>query len=153
MCERKTEAEWQRVTLYAAPQAIEARLKTARQARDAAQRTVDRWEALKALRAGQVEAGTWPEAARRAMDAEEAARQASWAAMTDGDGEQKTGDACTPACWTPAACPSCGNQLPPRGRSVPLAMGGLPACCDEARMNAVVNPRHLWNEEEASARP
>ncbi len=56
---------------------------------------------------------------------------------------------CTSACWTPVACPSCGNSLPPRGRSVPLAMGGIPACCDAARMDSAVNPRHLWNEDEA----
>lgn len=55
---------------------------------------------------------------------------------------------CTPSCWTPVNCPSCGNPLPPHGRSVPLAMN-IPDCCDEARMSPKVNPRHLWNEEEA----
>jgi len=55
---------------------------------------------------------------------------------------------CVPACWTVATCPTCGNQLPPYGRSVPLEMV-IPACCDEARINPAVNPRHLWNEEEA----
>jgi hypothetical protein len=79
-----TEADWQRVTLYAAPQAIEARLKTAERALRAAQRTVDRWEELRVLRAGQVEAGTWPESAKRAAAAEEEERRASWAvAMGD----------------------------------------------------------------------
>jgi hypothetical protein len=77
-----TEADWQRVALYAAPQAIEARLKIAQRARDAAQRTVNRWEALRVLRAGQVEAGTWPESAKRAMAAEEDDRRAAWAAVT-----------------------------------------------------------------------
>jgi hypothetical protein len=60
MPDRMTEADWQRVTLYAAPQAIEARLKTARRALREAQRTVDRWGDLLALRLGQVDAGTWP---------------------------------------------------------------------------------------------
>lgn len=78
MADRMTEADWQRVTLYAAPQAIEARLKTAKRALAAAQRTVDRWEALRVLRAGQVEAGTWPESAKQAMAAEEEARRAAW---------------------------------------------------------------------------
>lgn len=56
---------------------------------------------------------------------------------------------CTPSCWTPVNCPTCGNQLPPRGRSMPPEMG-ITDCCDEARMNSKINPRHLWNEEEAS---
>ena len=64
MADRMTEAGWQRVALYAGPRGIEARLETARRARDAAQRTVDRWEALRVLRAGQAEAGTWPEPAK-----------------------------------------------------------------------------------------
>lgn len=80
MADRMTEADWRRVTLYAAPRAIDARLETARRALAAAQRTVDRWEALKALRASQVEAGTWPESARQAMAAEEEASRAAWAA-------------------------------------------------------------------------
>ena len=57
---RMTADDWRRVERHAAPQAIEARLKTARRALSAAQRTVDRWEALLALRLSQVEAGTWP---------------------------------------------------------------------------------------------
>jgi hypothetical protein len=79
---RMTAADWARVELYAAPQAIEAHLKTARRALAAAQRTADRWESLRALRAGQVEAGTWPEAARQAMAAEEEARLAKWTELT-----------------------------------------------------------------------
>lgn len=81
MADRMTEADWQRVALYAAPQAIEARLETARRALRAAQRTVDRWEALRVLRAGQVEAGTWPESARQAKAAEEDEARARWAAV------------------------------------------------------------------------
>ena len=73
-----TEADWQRVALYAGPRAIEARLETARRALRAAQRTVDRWEALRVLRAGQVEAGTWPASALQAKADEEAEWQASW---------------------------------------------------------------------------
>jgi hypothetical protein len=79
--DRMTEADWQRVTLYAAPRAIEARLETARRALAAAQRTVDRWEALRALRASQVEAGTWPESARQAKAAEEEATRQAWDAL------------------------------------------------------------------------
>jgi FAD/FMN-containing dehydrogenase len=57
---RMTEADWRRVEKHAAPQSIEVRLKAARRALRAAQRTADRWEALLALRLSQVEAGTWP---------------------------------------------------------------------------------------------
>jgi hypothetical protein len=57
---RMTAEDWRRVERHAAPQAIEARLKTARRALSAAQRTVGRWEALLALRLSQVAAGTWP---------------------------------------------------------------------------------------------
>jgi hypothetical protein len=64
-------------------------------------------------------------------------------------GEELPGDTgCTPACWTPVRCPACGSQLPPRSRSVPLE-ANIPDCCDEARMDPDINPRHLWNEEEA----
>lgn len=59
---------------------------------------------------------------------------------------------CSPACWTSVNCPSCGNQLPPRGRSMPPEMG-IMDCCDEARMNPVLNPRHLWTKEEAGDGP
>jgi hypothetical protein len=55
---------------------------------------------------------------------------------------------CTPACWTPVTCPACGNQLPPRARAVPLGMN-IPVCCDTACMDPAINPRHLWNVEEA----
>jgi len=58
--ERMAAEDWRRVERHAAPQAIEARLKRARRALSAAQRTVDRWEALLALRLSQVAAGTWP---------------------------------------------------------------------------------------------
>lgn len=104
--------------------AIKTELIKAQAERDAAQRVLDRWARLALLRRDQVAAGEWPVPAERG--------------------------GCTPACWTPVACPSCGNQLPPRGRSMPLAMGGLPACCDAARMDHAANPRHLWNEEEAN---
>lgn len=58
---------------------------------------------------------------------------------------------CEPPCWTPVPCPACGNQLPPRGRSVPLEMN-IPDCCDRARMNPSINPRHLWSEDETRER-
>ena len=86
MADRMTEADWQRVTLHAAPQAIEARLETARRALRAAQRTVDRWETLRSLRTGQVEAGTWPESARQARAAEEEAAREAWSAVMAGKG-------------------------------------------------------------------
>ncbi len=54
---------------------------------------------------------------------------------------------CTEACWTPVRCPVCGNDLPPRGRSMSPEMG-ITDCCDEARMNAKLNPRHLWSAVE-----
>lgn len=57
---------------------------------------------------------------------------------------------CVPSCWTPVPCPTCGKDLPPRGRAVPIEHF-LAECCDEARMCAVENPRHLWDEEEAAA--
>lgn len=56
-------------------------------------------------------------------------------------------DPCNPACWTAVRCPTCGNDLPPRGRSVPPEWG-IPSCCDEARMDSRVNPRHLWSETD-----
>lgn len=65
MADRMTEKDWRRVERHAAPQAIEARLKTARRHLADAQRTVTRWEALLALRLSQVEAGTWPPAVTR----------------------------------------------------------------------------------------
>ena len=53
---------------------------------------------------------------------------------------------CEANCWTAALCPTCGNDLPPRGRSV-APERGITDCCDEARM-AVSNRRHLWNEHD-----
>jgi hypothetical protein len=53
---------------------------------------------------------------------------------------------CTPVCAEPVKCPVCGNDLPPRGRSVPLAMP-IPACCDKARRTKA-NTRHLWSVDE-----
>ena len=58
-------------------------------------------------------------------------------------------DACGPLCWTAVPCPGCGQSLPPRGRAMPSEMCILD-CCDEARMDPAVNPRHMWSEEEAS---
>ena len=62
---RMTADDWRRVERHAAPQSIEARLKAAVRARDAAQRLVDRWETLLALRRSQVDAGTWPPPVQR----------------------------------------------------------------------------------------
>lgn len=56
---------------------------------------------------------------------------------------------CDEKCWTPVPCPTCGRSLPPRGRSVPLALY-VADCCDDARHDSDINPRHLWdsNDEE-----
>ena len=64
--------------------------------------------------------------------------------MTDND---RPTPGCIPACWTPANCPTCGNRLPPRGRAMPREMG-IQDCCDQARMDPKINPRHLWSESE-----
>ena len=72
---RMTADDWRRAERHAAPQSIEARLKTAVRARDAAQRLVDKWEALLALRLAQVEAGTWPPPVERV----------TWRELKDGD--------------------------------------------------------------------
>jgi hypothetical protein len=58
-----------------------------------------------------------------------------------------TDTGCTPACWTPVPCPTCANPLPPRGRAMPPEMG-ITDCCDRARMDPAVNPRHMWREDE-----
>jgi hypothetical protein len=54
---------------------------------------------------------------------------------------------CIEACWTTVKCQHCSNDLPPRGRSVPPEVG-IPGCCDEARMDPSINPRHLWRKDE-----
>ena len=53
---------------------------------------------------------------------------------------------CTPECYEAVRCRRCGNALPPRGRSVPLAMNP-PQCCMEERYEDY-NKRHLWSREE-----
>jgi hypothetical protein len=53
---------------------------------------------------------------------------------------------CTPACWTPVPCPTCGQDLDPRGRSVALE-ANPPQCCEDARYSTV-NTRHLWSEHD-----
>jgi hypothetical protein len=70
-----TEADWARVEKHAAPQAIEARLRTARSVLVAAQRVVDRWEALLVARMAQVAAGEWPPPVERI----------TWADLRPGD--------------------------------------------------------------------
>lgn len=55
---------------------------------------------------------------------------------------------CTSDCWKVVLCPECGNQLPPRGRSVPMAMQP-PDCCMEHR-HAQINTRHLWDEHDST---
>lgn len=53
---------------------------------------------------------------------------------------------CTPACWTPVPCPTCGSDLPPRGRSVGME-ANPPQCCMEARYGPA-NTMHLWSEHD-----
>jgi hypothetical protein len=55
-------------------------------------------------------------------------------------------EGCTAECARPVPCPRCGNDLPPRGRSVPMEMN-LPTCCGEAQYTAI-NTRHIWSVEE-----
>ena len=54
---------------------------------------------------------------------------------------------CVEACWTPVPCPTCGNRLYPRGRSVPLA-DWEGSCCLAVKYDAEINPRHLWSEHD-----
>jgi hypothetical protein len=56
---------------------------------------------------------------------------------------------CTRECWTAIPCPTCGNPLGPRGRSMPLEMGGSD-CCEDARQDWKLNPRHLWDEHDST---
>lgn len=56
-------------------------------------------------------------------------------------------DPCDSRCWTPVPCPKCGSDLPPRGRAMPLEMC-IPDCCDDARMDPAINPRHMWSAGE-----
>jgi len=58
-----------------------------------------------------------------------------------------SGMTCTPACWTPVPCGTCGRDLPPCGRDV----GNLYVadCCDNNRMSSRTNPRHLWGEHDS----
>lgn len=53
---------------------------------------------------------------------------------------------CTAECWTPAPCPTCGRDMYPRGRSVPLP-AYQPDCCEVVRYTRA-NPRHLWDEHD-----
>jgi hypothetical protein len=56
---------------------------------------------------------------------------------------------CTAQCWMSVRCPACGNSLGPRGRSMPLEMSGS-SCCEDARQDHRVNPRHLWDEHDST---
>lgn len=50
---------------------------------------------------------------------------------------------CTPPCWTPVDCPTCGGEVPPRGRSVE----DVGDCCEIARYSPE-HRRHLWHEND-----
>ena len=55
-----------------------------------------------------------------------------------------TPSTCTPACWTPEKCDTCGRRISPNGRSVPLeATGGYCTCDPEPATRA-----HLWDEHD-----
>ena len=53
---------------------------------------------------------------------------------------------CTPECWTPVPCPICGDELDPRGRSLPLELS--PSSCCDAVIYSKENRRHLWSEHD-----
>lgn len=55
---------------------------------------------------------------------------------------------CSEACWTAVKCPTCGNYLNPRGRSVPLEATES-NCCAEAKYSPI-NKRHLWDEHDST---
>lgn len=63
---------------------------------------------------------------------------------------QKLWAGCTFDCARPVPCPTCGNDLPPIGRSVAPEVN-IPTCCDEARMDGRINTRHVWSVEELRA--
>ena len=56
---------------------------------------------------------------------------------------------CTAECWTPVPCPTCGRDLLPRGRSAPMEMSIVSECCGEAMDDSLINPRHLWDENDS----
>jgi hypothetical protein len=55
-----TEADWERITLHAAPEKIREELKAARAQRTRAENLVTRWEVMLARRLQEVAEGTWP---------------------------------------------------------------------------------------------
>ena len=55
---------------------------------------------------------------------------------------------CTEECWTQQTCPTCGNNVPPRGRSTPLELG-LPLSCCEPLQHSDWNKCHAWSEQHA----
>jgi hypothetical protein len=56
---------------------------------------------------------------------------------------------CTDRCWTQVPCPTCGDELPPRGRSIPLE-DWIASCCEDNHHDVKANPRHLWNEHDST---
>ena len=58
---------------------------------------------------------------------------------------------CTAKCAVPVPCPTCGCDLPPAGRSVPLGWP-LASCCDKYRHDSTVNTRHVWSADEFTER-
>ena len=53
---------------------------------------------------------------------------------------------CSAACAAAVPCPVCGDDLPPRGRSVAME-ANLSQCCEEHRYDKA-NTRHLWRVAE-----
>lgn len=57
---------------------------------------------------------------------------------------------CTEECAAPVPCPTCGRDLPPIGRSVPMEHY-IASCCETARYRPI-NTRHIWDVSELAAR-
>ena len=55
---------------------------------------------------------------------------------------------CSAKCWKPLECPTCGNDVPPRGRSVALE-ANPPQCCMDGQYDRA-NYRHLWDEHDST---
>lgn len=54
---------------------------------------------------------------------------------------------CDEKCWTPVPCPTCGDRLPPVGRSVPMERN-ISQCCSE-NQHTRANTCHFWSKEHA----
>lgn len=55
---------------------------------------------------------------------------------------------CDEKCWTPIRCQTCGSEVGPRGRSIPIEM--TPADCCETARQSERNTRHLWDGHDST---